>query len=77
MRCVRYVGRAVRDLRLRARMAVAPREQPVARLVEFPQVHALVQAGDLLGNRIRTLPFNGYADQVAGLYQGMDLKKFF
>jgi len=24
-----------------------------------------------------TLPFNGYADQVAGLYQGMDLKKFF
>mgnify|MGYP001398970912 FL=1 len=24
-----------------------------------------------------TLPFNGYADQVAGLYQGMDLKKFY
>jgi sulfoxide reductase catalytic subunit YedY len=24
-----------------------------------------------------TLPFNGYADQVAGLYQGMDLTKFF
>ena len=24
-----------------------------------------------------TQPFNGYADQVAGLYQGMDLKKFF
>ncbi len=24
-----------------------------------------------------TLPFNGYADQVAHLYQGMDLKKFF
>lgn len=24
-----------------------------------------------------TLMFNGYADQVAGLYQGMDLKKFF
>lgn len=24
-----------------------------------------------------TLPFNGYADQVAGLYQGMDLRKFF
>ena len=24
-----------------------------------------------------TLPFNGYADQVAGLYTGMDLKKFF
>ena len=25
----------------------------------------------------RTLPFNGYADQVAQLYAGMDLKKFF
>lgn len=28
-------------------------------------------------NRIDTLPFNGYADQVAGLYKGMDLKKYF
>ncbi len=27
--------------------------------------------------RMRTLPFNGYADQVAHLYAGMDLKKFF
>ena len=25
----------------------------------------------------KTLPFNGYADQVAGLYTGMDLKKMF
>ncbi len=25
----------------------------------------------------KTLMFNGYADQVAGLYNGMDLKKFF
>ena len=25
----------------------------------------------------KTLTFNGYADQVAGLYAGMDLKKFF
>jgi sulfoxide reductase catalytic subunit YedY len=24
-----------------------------------------------------TLPFNGYADEVASLYQGMDLKKFY
>jgi methionine sulfoxide reductase catalytic subunit len=24
-----------------------------------------------------TFPFNGYADEVAGLYSGMDLKKFF
>ena len=25
----------------------------------------------------RTLPFNGYADEVAHLYAGMDLRKFF
>ena len=25
--------------------------------------------------RRRTLPFNGYAEQVAALYQGMDLRK--
>jgi sulfoxide reductase catalytic subunit YedY len=31
----------------------------------------------LLGNRIRTLPFNGYADQVASLYAGMDLAREF
>jgi sulfoxide reductase catalytic subunit YedY len=24
-----------------------------------------------------TLPFNGYGDQVAGLYAGMDLRRFF
>ena len=28
-------------------------------------------------SRRKTLPFNGYADQVAALYQGMDLRKFF
>src|SRR5690606_1537432 len=35
-------------------------------------------AGDgfnLFGNRLQTLPFNGYADQVAALYAGMDLVK--
>jgi len=37
-------------------------------------------AGDgfsVLGNRVRTLPFNGYAEQVAALYTGMDLRKNF
>jgi sulfoxide reductase catalytic subunit YedY len=24
-----------------------------------------------------TLPFNGYAEQVAGLYRGMDLRRFY
>jgi len=32
---------------------------------------------DLLGNRIETLPFNGYADEVASLYAGMDLRRNF
>ena len=27
--------------------------------------------------RQETLPFNGYAEQVAGLYRGMDLKRNF
>jgi len=31
--------------------------------------------GDFL--KRKTMPFNGYADQVAQLYQGMDLKKHF
>jgi len=31
----------------------------------------------LLGNRIATKPFNGYAEQVASLYSGMDLRKYF
>jgi methionine sulfoxide reductase catalytic subunit len=29
------------------------------------------------GRTLDTLPFNGYADEVASLYAGMDLKKFF
>lgn len=32
---------------------------------------------NLLGNRIATLPFNGYAEQVAALYAGMDLRRNF
>ncbi|WP_372835347.1 protein-methionine-sulfoxide reductase catalytic subunit MsrP, partial [Pontibacterium sp.] len=28
-------------------------------------------------NRVDTLPFNGYAEEVAELYKGMDLKKWF
>ncbi|HEX5755733.1 MAG TPA: protein-methionine-sulfoxide reductase catalytic subunit MsrP [Arenimonas sp.] len=33
--------------------------------------------GNLFAERIPTLPFNGYAEQVAGLYTGMDLRKWF
>jgi len=33
--------------------------------------------GGLLAKRRPTLPFNGYADQVASLYAGMDLRRYF
>jgi methionine sulfoxide reductase catalytic subunit len=33
--------------------------------------------GGLFAKRIETLPFNGYANEVAGLYKGMNLAKFF
>ena len=31
----------------------------------------------IFGDKEDTLPFNGYAEEVAGLYKGMDLKKYF
>ena len=33
--------------------------------------------GGLFAKRIPTLPFNGYGDQVASLYAGMDLRQNF
>jgi methionine sulfoxide reductase catalytic subunit len=33
--------------------------------------------GSFFGKRISTTMFNGYADQVASLYAGMDLRKFY
>ena len=30
-----------------------------------------------MANRIPTMPFNGYADEVAGLYAGMDLRRYY
>ncbi len=35
------------------------------------------EGGGLFVRRRPTLPFNGYAEQVASLYAGMDLKKFY
>ena len=38
----------------------------------------VITSGGLLArNRVPTLPFNGYADEVADLYKGMDLRKYF
>ena len=36
-----------------------------------------VVGGSLLSPRVETKMFNGYGDEVANLYSGMDLKKFF
>lgn len=33
--------------------------------------------GSLFSQRRPTLPFNGYASEVAGLYRGMDLRRYF
>ena len=37
----------------------------------------VIGGGGVLGSRRRTLPFNGYAKQVAGLYAGLDLAKYY
>ena len=34
-------------------------------------------ASKLFAERIPTRMFNGYTDQVAGMYKGLDLKKWF
>lgn len=36
-----------------------------------------IGSGGFFSKKIKTLPFNGYADEVSGLYTGMDLKKFY
>ncbi len=43
----------------------------------WSQASERVIGGGLLGGRKDTLMFNGYGDEVAGLYDGMDLKKSF
>ncbi len=43
----------------------------------WSQATERVIGGGLFSKRIETLMFNGYADQVADLYKGMDLQKFY
>ena len=43
----------------------------------WSQATERVIGGGLFGARVDTLPFNGYADQVASLYDGMDLRENF
>jgi len=37
----------------------------------------VIGAGGIFGSRQRTLMFNGYEQQVAAMYKGMDLEKYF
>ena len=42
----------------------------------WSQAHErLLNSASIFPKTVPTLPFNGYGDQVAGLYAGMDLKK--
>ena len=43
----------------------------------WSQATERVIGNDIFAPRIKTEMFNGYGDQVASLYSGMDLKKFF
>ena len=43
----------------------------------WSQASERVIGGSLLSPRVETQMFNGYADEVASLYSGMDLKKYF
>ena len=62
-------------------MKAAPREygfySNVNPAVDHPRWNQATERriGEFL--KRKTLPFNGYADQVASLYAGMDLKKYF
>jgi methionine sulfoxide reductase catalytic subunit len=40
------------------------------------KMHRVIGEG-WFAKKQETLPFNGYADQVAGLYSGMDLRRYF
>lgn len=71
----------VEEMPVSAWMAAAPREYGFYANVNPDVSHprwsqaSERRIGEL--NRIKTLPFNGYADEVAHLYAGMDLNKFF
>ena len=43
----------------------------------WSQATERVIGNDIFAPRVETLIFNGYGDEVANLYSGMDLKKYF
>jgi sulfoxide reductase catalytic subunit YedY len=65
-------------------MKASPREygfysnvKPNVSHPRWSQASERVIGGSLLSPRVKTQMFNGYADEVASLYSGMDLKKYF
>jgi sulfoxide reductase catalytic subunit YedY len=48
---------------------------PQVDTVPWSQAHERRLDASLFGKNIETQMFNGYGDQVAGMYSGMDLKK--
>jgi len=62
----------------------APREygfysnvNPTVSHPRWSQAKERVLGGGFFAKKVETKIFNGYADQVAGLYTGMDLRKFY
>ena len=74
----------VRKMPISSWMKASPREygfysnvNPNVNHPRWSQASERVVGGSLLSPRIETQMFNGYGDDVASLYSGMDLKKYF
>jgi sulfoxide reductase catalytic subunit YedY len=76
--------RLVKDMPNTAWKNASPREygfysnvNPEVNHPRWSQATERVIGESILAPRIETQMFNGYGDEVAGLYAGMDLKKYF
>ena len=65
-------------------MRASPREygfysnvNPYVDHPRWSQATERIIGNDIFAPRVKTMMFNGYGDEVANLYTGMDLKKFF
>jgi len=74
----------VKEMPTSSWMRASPREygfysnvNPNVSHPRWSQTSERVVGGSLLSPRVETQMFNGYGDEVANLYTGMDLKKYF
>ena len=74
----------VKKMPISSWMKASPREygfysnvNPNVSHPRWSQASERVVGGNLLSPRVATQMFNGYEDEVANLYSGMDLKKYF